>query len=931
MTRIEKFYYILCGIFTAQFCLMPLVFQLYARYTRVDMDWGHIYSLNMPFDQTQPVVYEMIYIAEFWITIYSVSFAICTDLLFACLMQILVMEFKILGQIMSEIDEAVAEKEEEAMKELKKLIGIHQQLIEVSEKLEKTFSPLLLINAFGSIVSLCTACFLSVSGIGNYFIAKYFIFPFAISVQIFTQCYFSQELIDSSASISTSAYSTEWYLHNMKFKQLVLQVIARAQKAQTVTAYKFFDMSLETFNWLSMNQQSSHCILFRDFLRCETTSKLIGFSFFTKHDIWSNKWKKLNWFMYPIVLIVLLILEVISFIISVKNNLMVQMIDNIFCIGLLFIILFKIYFLFYRNRANIFEVIEELDKHFPHSGVDQLTFKAQKYFMDLKIVETVYYVTFTIITIQFCSMPFLHQIYARIQSIDIEWELILPVYLPFDELQPIVYYIILIIDIWLIISSLVWIACTDLLFASLMQVLIMEFDILGQLISDIDMTYEIDAIKELKKIVDIHQELIIISEKLEEIFAPLEFINAFGSITALCTAAFLAASKISGYFVVKYWTFPLGVPMQIFNQCYFTQLLIDSSKSISESVYGIDWSSKSVHLQRFLIQIMIRSQKHQTITACMFFEMSLENFALSLNIMIENIMFGGLFVLSLVQMYVVFYRNQFKIIEIVEKLEKHFPNSGFDQLTFDVQKYLKTTKWHEKGYYFITTLVILHFTMMPFIHQIYGIVTSTSVELELILSLYLPFDYLQPLLYGFIYFIQLWIIVFVTFYYICTDMIFANLTQILCLELDILGQNMDEIDPADDEEVAMKELKKLVYIHQQLIEASENLNEVFSPLQLINAFGSIAALCTAIFLVMSGISNYFIAKYFLLPIVISVQILTQCYFSQRLIDSSTSISASAYNIKWYSGSIKFQRLVLQIMIVNTSYSYFSVLQGTYGS
>ncbi|KAL7026800.1 hypothetical protein ACKWTF_005171 [Chironomus riparius] len=231
----------------------------------------------------------------------------------------------------------------------------------------------------------------------------------------------------------------------------------------------------------------------------------------------------------------------------------------------------------------------------------------------------------------------------------------------------------------------------------------------------------------------------------------------------------------------------------------------------------------------------------------------------SLNIMIENIMFGGLFVLSLVQMYVVFYRNQFKIIEIVEKLEKHFPNSGFDQLTFDVQKYLKTTKWHEKGYYFITTLVILHFTMMPFIHQIYGIVTSTSVELELILSLYLPFDYLQPLLYGFIYFIQLWIIVFVTFYYICTDMIFANLTQILCLELDILGQNMDEIDPADDEEVAMKELKKLVYIHQQLIEASENLNEVFSPLQLINAFGSIAALCTAIFLVMVNLLCNFLS------------------------------------------------------------------------
>ena len=148
---------------TVQFCSMPLVFQFYARYKGVDINWGHIYSLNLPFDQTQPVVYEMIYFSEFCTTIYSVSFAICTDLLFACLMQILVMDLNILGKIMSEIN--VEENEEQAIKQLKELVGVHNDLIEVSEKLEQTFSPLLLINAFGVIVSLCTASFLSVVNI----------------------------------------------------------------------------------------------------------------------------------------------------------------------------------------------------------------------------------------------------------------------------------------------------------------------------------------------------------------------------------------------------------------------------------------------------------------------------------------------------------------------------------------------------------------------------------------------------------------------------------------------------------------------------------------------------------------------------------------------------------------------------------------------
>lgn len=237
-----------------------------------------------------------------------------------------------------------------------------------------------------------------------------------------------------------------------------------------------------------------------------------------------------------------------------------------------------------------------------------------------------------------------------------------------------------------------------------------------------------------------------------------------------------------------------------------------------------------------------------------------------LNIMIENIMFSGLFVLSLFQMYTVFYRNRTKIIEIVEKLDEHYPHSGIDQFVFNVPKYFKASKFHEYGYYFITTVVIAHFSLMPFIHQIYGVATSTSVDWELILSLHLPFDAFQPLVYGLIYTVQLWIIVCVTFYYICTDMIFGNLTQVLCMEFDILGQFMDEIDPTENEEEAIKELTNLVNVHQELIEVSEKLQEIFSPLQLINAFGSIAALCTAIFLVMVGLRAVFwtVISYFVI-------------------------------------------------------------------
>ena len=47
-------------------------------------------------------------------------------------------------------------------KRLKSLVNNHQELIEISEKLEEVFSPILFINIFCVIAAMCTTCFLSV-------------------------------------------------------------------------------------------------------------------------------------------------------------------------------------------------------------------------------------------------------------------------------------------------------------------------------------------------------------------------------------------------------------------------------------------------------------------------------------------------------------------------------------------------------------------------------------------------------------------------------------------------------------------------------------------------------------------------------------------------------------------------------------------------
>ena len=55
----------------------------------------------------------------------------------------------------------------------------------------------------------------------------------------------------SSSKIATSAYNTEWYNYSVKFQRMILLVMVRAQKSQTITAWKFFDVSLESFQWVN--------------------------------------------------------------------------------------------------------------------------------------------------------------------------------------------------------------------------------------------------------------------------------------------------------------------------------------------------------------------------------------------------------------------------------------------------------------------------------------------------------------------------------------------------------------------------------------------------------------------------------------------------------------------------------------------------------
>ena len=111
-------------------------------------------------------------------------------------------------------------------------------------------------------------------------------------------------------------------------------------------------------------------ILFEDFFRSERTARVLGLTFLKGSLTPPNKWIKINNKAMQVAIVLILMAEVFSFVMSVKQNLPYVMIDNALLCGCYSIVVFKVFIIFHYNREKIDEVVEKLDEHFPHNGVD---------------------------------------------------------------------------------------------------------------------------------------------------------------------------------------------------------------------------------------------------------------------------------------------------------------------------------------------------------------------------------------------------------------------------------------------------------------------------------------------------------------------------------------------------------------------------------
>ena len=283
-------------------------------------------------------------------------------------------------------------------------------------------------------------------------------------------------------------------------------------------------------------------IEFSDFFRSEKLTNLFGFNILPRDiPLEGYKWRRTFFGLSMVNMALFLILNIASIVTGlVQGGSFLVCVENVTVGCIMSLILIKGFTIVYWHRERFVKIVEQLRKHYPHDAWNQHVFRAPRHLKTLKICGTICAVLCLTAMVEFVSMPFLIKLYGAIFSQETKWELIIQLQLPVDTAMPVTYAILYFINALALIVGTFTVLMTDLLFAELFAITNMELMALGWLISEIDpLEGQDEAIDELKKLCEAHQELTVISEELRDIFSSLLFIDCFGMMISMCCTAFL--------------------------------------------------------------------------------------------------------------------------------------------------------------------------------------------------------------------------------------------------------------------------------------------------------------------------------------------------------------------------------------------------------
>ncbi|KAL3268488.1 hypothetical protein HHI36_007599 [Cryptolaemus montrouzieri] len=124
----------------------------------------------------------------------------------------------------------------------------YNDIIEFVKQINDLLSVAVFTQIFGSAVVICMMCYiLSIVGVYSITGISFTLYIVSMLFQIFFYCFFGNDLIAESNSITDSIYVSNWYTYETSSKKILILIMERAKKPLMLTAGKVVAVSLPLF------------------------------------------------------------------------------------------------------------------------------------------------------------------------------------------------------------------------------------------------------------------------------------------------------------------------------------------------------------------------------------------------------------------------------------------------------------------------------------------------------------------------------------------------------------------------------------------------------------------------------------------------------------------------------------------------------------
>ncbi|KAF3054415.1 Odorant receptor 055 [Nylanderia fulva] len=289
---------------------------------------------------------------------------------------------------------------------------------------------------------------------------------------------------------------------------------------------------------------------------------------------------------------------------------------------------------FWVKQRTFIKILTMMATDFENRIIDEVSMITTTYYANLsRRLNNGTIVIYTVAILLNCSNIFANDEKASNTSTK---PLILAMDLPFDLNQALVYWLIIIIQFFHLILSTYAHGMLNTLLINLILHAGGQIDILRKWLTEMFPTEEKLSEKSglnplmIQKVIKKHQQVITFSEKIEEMYTNIALVLFVSDTLIICclgyTLVMLIGTPDGIKIIMRIILFYVVSNMEAFTFCFAGEYLTNKTSSIGDAVYNSCWYDANSKDSRFVVFMIMRSQKQLTITIGKVLDLSMERF-----------------------------------------------------------------------------------------------------------------------------------------------------------------------------------------------------------------------------------------------------------------------------------------------------------------